>query len=342
MHLLEKIGLIANAIRAKEESKIDEEREFVEKSVVEAMNQNKFGDVTVDGLQEIVKDKATVDEARKKIIVTINDSQRKYYVDDSGNVFGYEDMDIPVMEAGNKFYERMATYRANILSVTVLDNMNIPENAYEIFDVSKEQDGTVKAWLVKSEENSDMYELYIGGNGGVEIELCESMFYEFSKCTNIDIEYLYTEKVKSFDKMFMYDENLLEINSSYLVNSEAIILRYMFYGCSKLKSIDTSNWDVSNVTDMFGTFRMCQSISSLDLSNWATKNVTYTDYLFQYCKKLKTIYVSDKWDNSNVTSSEYMFQGCSALEGAIKFAQDKIDVTYANYDTGYFTYKAIE
>lgn len=327
---------------AKEKTEIDGEKEFVEKSVVEAMNKDKFGDVTVDGLQEIVKDRATVDQAIKKIIVTINDSQRKYYVDGSGSVFEYKDIDVPVMEEGKKFYEQMAAYREKILSATVLDSINIPKNAYEVFDVSKEQDGTVKAWLIESKENSEFYELYIGGNGGVQIESCDNMFRDFVKCTTIDIEYLYTEKVKSFNMMFMNDGNLLEVNTFYLVNSEATNLRYMFYGCSKLKSIDTSNWNVSSVNDMFGTFRMCQSISSLDLSNWNTENVTYTDYLFQYCQKLKTIYVSDKWSNSNVRSSEYMFQGCYVLEGAIKFEQNKVDVNYANFDTGYFTYKVTE
>ena len=93
---------------------------------------------------------------------------------------------------------------------------------------------------------------------------------------------------------------------------------------------------------MFGTFRMCQSITSLDLSNWDTQKVTAMDYLFQYCQKLKTIYVSNKWNNDKVNSDDGMFQGCSSLVGAISFDSTKTSVNYANYDIGYFTYKAIE
>ena len=81
---------------------------------------------------------------------------------------------------------------------------------------------------------------------------------------------------------------------------------------------------------------------SILLSNWDTSKVKKMDYLFQYCQKLKTIYVSDKWNNDKVTSSEAMFQGCQALKGKINFDANKTDVTYANYNTGYFTYKANE
>lgn len=167
------------------------------------------------------------------------------------------------------------------------------------------------------------------------------MFRDFNACKKIDIEYLDTSNVGSFDTMFYYDSALIELKTSQeFVTSKANNLRYMFYCCTKLKSIDTSNWDVINVTTMFGTFRMCQSITSYDLSNWDTSKVTRMDYLFQYNGKCKTIYVSEKWNTDKVTDSGAMFQGCNVLEGQIKWnssnAQDK---TYANYETGYFTYK---
>lgn len=328
--------------KSKEQAEIDGEKELIETSTVQAMGKNKYGNVTTEELQNELQGEATVEKIRKKIVVTINDSQRSYYVDDEGNVFEYEYVDLAIMENGSDFYNRMSDYRESILTVSVLDNMNVPENAYRVFDVSKEQNETVKAWLVENAENSGMYDLYIGGNEGVEIRSCGNMFRDFSKCTDINLECLYTEKVEYFGSMFLGDENLLEINAPNLVNSSAINMTYMFYCCTKLKSIDTSNWDTSNVTDMFGTFRMCQSITSLDLSNWDTQNVTAMDYLFQYCQKLKTIYVSNKWNNDKVNSDDGMFQGCSSLEGAISFDSTKTTVNYANCDTGYFTYKAIE
>lgn len=329
--------------KAKEQAEIDGEKELIETSTVQAMGKNKYGNVTTEELQNELQGKATVEKIRKKIVVTINDSQRSYYVDDEGNVFEYEYVDLAIMENGSDFYNRMSDYRESILTVSVLDNMNVPENAYRVFDVSKEQNETVKAWLVENAENSGMYDLYIGGNEGVEIRSCGNMFRDFSKCTNINLECLYTEKVAYFVNMFNGDFSLREINiASNFVSANATNLMYMFYCCQSLKNIDTSNWDTSNVTNMFGTFRMCQSITSLDLSNWDTQKVTAMDYLFQYCQKLKTIYVSNKWNNDKVNSDYGMFQGCSSLVGAISFDSTKTTVNYANYDTGYFTYKAIE
>ena len=338
-------GIIGNAGQAKEETEIANEKEIVEKATVQAMGNNRYGNIEESELQqqldkETGEGKTRVSVIRKKYIVQFIDSERMYRVDNNGNVFEYVYTDLPIMESGDNFNKRMDDYKESILTVTVLDNIKIPENAYQIFDISKEQNETVKAWIVENSENANMYDLYIGGEDGVEIENCSNMFYDFSECTGINLENLYTEKVEIFDNMFLEDSNLVELTTSpTFVTSKATSLQYMFYLCTKLKSIDTSQWDTSNVTNMFGTFRMCQSIESFDLSNWDTSNVTATDYLFQHCQRLKTIYVSDKWNNDKVSSSANMFQGCLSLKGAIDFDSTKITIAYANYTTGYFTLK---
>ena len=342
-------GILRNANDAKEQTEIAEEKEIVDRATIQAMGNNSRGNIVEDELQEQLdkitgNGKTETKIIRNKLIVEFIDSHRMYRVDDNGNVYEYIYKDLPIMEYGSNFNKRMNDYKSSVLTVTVLDNINVPENSYKIFDVSKNQDGTVKAWLVENNENTNMYDLYIGGDEGVEIESCSSMFQGFSECTNINIEYLYTERVENFDNMFLEDNKLIELrNSPRLVTSKATNLRYMFYMCTKLKSIDTSKWDTSKVINMLGTFRMCQSIENLDLSNFDTSKVVYIDYLFQHCQKLKTIYVSDKWNNVAVTSSENMFQGCSSLKGAISFSPDNAnDITLANYDTGYFTFKSLE
>ena len=342
-------GILTRATDAKEQTEIAEEKEIVDRATIQSIGNNKRGNIVEDELQEQLdkitgNGKTETKIIRNKLIVEFIDSHRMYRVDENGNVYEYIYNDLPIMEYGSNFNERMNDYKSSILTVTVLDNINIPENSYKIFDVSKNQDETVKAWLVENNENTNMYDLYIGGDEGVEIESCFSMFQGFSECTNINIEYLYTEKVENFDNMFFEDNKLIELrNSSTLVTSKATNLRYMFYMCIKLKSIDTSKWDTSNVINMFGTFRMCQSIENLNLSNLDTSKVNYMDYLFQYCQKLKTIYVSDKWNNDAVTSSENMFQECSSLKGSIIFNPDNANnITLANYKTGYFTFKSSE
>jgi surface protein len=42
----------------------------------------------------------------------------------------------------------------------------------------------------------------------------------------------------------------------------------MFYNCSSLTSLDVSNFDTGNVTDMIFMFGYCFSLTSLNLSNF--------------------------------------------------------------------------
>ena len=361
-------GIINNTKNAKEETEIANEKEIVEKATVEAMGKNKYGNIKDDELQNALnnvagKEKTKVSIIRKKRIVEFVDTQRMYRVDDDGNVYEYTYTDLPVMESGSNFNTRMDEYKANILTVTVLDNMNIPENVYQIFDVSKEQNETVKAWLVKNIENTDMYDLYIGGNDGVDIENCNGMFSYFLNCAKIDLENLYTDKVKYFTGMFSWDTNLKEINLENMNTSNGTMMNTMFNKCLSLSHLDVSNFDTSNVTNMaamfyncgfseinlsnFNTsnvtsmnemFRQC-NIEILDLSSFDTSNLQTTNFMFYGCSNLKTIYVSDKWTNNKVTSSDRMFNMCNSLVGKISYDSTKVDITYANYENGYFTLK---
>ena len=54
----------------------------------------------------------------------------------------------------------------------------------------------------------------------------------------------------------------------------------MFENDSNLKSLDVSNWDTSNVTDMSRVFVDCSKIENLDVSNWNTSKVTSMYGLF--------------------------------------------------------------
>lgn len=114
----------------------------------------------------------------------------------------------------------------------------------------------------------------------------------------------------------------------------------MFANCNNLGELYISSWDVSNFRSMDGMFMNCNNLKVLDLSKWNICNVSSTSEMFRNCNSLTTIYTSEKWgDNSQVTSSNNMFLGCKNLEGAITYDAKKTDITYANYNTGYFTYK---
>ena len=122
----------------------------------------------------------------------------------------------------------------------------------------------------------------------------------------------------------------------------------MFRGCSSLTSLDLSSWDTSSVTNMKAMFALCSSLTSLDLSSFDTKNVTaFSDYgvgvtgMFVGCSNLGRIYVSERWSTASATgSTSDIFNGCHKLVGAVAYEDGNNSIDYANYETGYLTYKA--
>ncbi len=113
----------------------------------------------------------------------------------------------------------------------------------------------------------------------------------------------------------------------------------MFAGCKALTSLDVTNFNSENVTNMNRMFYKCSKLTSLDVSNFNTKKVTNMSFMFSYCSTLTTIYVNDKFVIDKVTNGSYMFDNCTNLKGFIdnKNNSDKTDHIFANYKTGYFT-----
>ena len=93
-------------------------------------------------------------------------------------------------------------------------------------------------------------------------------------------------------------------------------MSHMFSGCFFLTSLDVSNWDTSNVTNMSYMFYQCYSLTSLDVSNWNTSNVTSMGDMFENCQSLISLDVSN-FDTSNVTSMNSMFAICIRLTTVI-------------------------
>ena len=97
-----------------------------------------------------------------------------------------------------------------------------------------------------------------------------------------------------------------------MVNDTHTTLRSMFSGCFNLASINTEDWDTSNVTDMGWMFNYCHKLTSLDLSAWDTSNVTDMGMMFMNCSNLTTLDLSN-FDMTNVTNHVSMFSGCYEL-----------------------------
>lgn len=127
-------------------------------------------------------------------------------------------------------------------------------------------------------------------------------------------------RLTTLEGLFSGFEHLKTIEHlNYLNTSEVKNMRYMFWKCNELPSVDLRNFDISKVTNMNG--------------------------MFAWCVSLKKIYCYEDWSKSAVLeNSESMFANCGALVGGNGTAYDwtMVDVTYARPDggteqPGYFT-----
>ena len=166
------------------------------------------------------------------------------------------------------------------------------------------------------------------------------MFFSCNDLVQLDVGDWDISNVSDLEEMFNGCNSLTSLNVSKWDTSKVTTMGRLFWNCNSLTSIDVSKWNTSNVTNMQSVFNSCNSLSNIDINGWDTSRVNNMSYMFQGCSKVQKIYVGDKWSTSNVTTSGNMFTACTALSGAISYSSSKIDVTYANYTTGYLTYKA--
>ena len=118
--------------------------------------------------------------------------------------------------------------------------------------------------------------------------------------------------------------------------------RRWFAGGYYLQNIQgLENLNTENVTDMNQMFYNCYKLTELDLSNFNTANVTDMSQMFYGCGELQTIYVDSIFTTVNCQNDDnQMFGLCTNLKGAAQCnGTDNIGTCYANYNTGYLTFK---
>ena len=175
-------------------------------------------------------------------------------------------------------------YKQNIVSVTFLDNNNIPSNATESWNVSEDKEnGGVMAWVIPSSSDNAKYDLYIGARGGVIANEDSSyLFYNFRGISNLNFN-------NNFD------------------TRNVINMSQMFNNCTSLVQLDLSNFDTSNVIDMESMFLGCSNLSKLNLCSFNTKKVTNMKWMFQHTSNLEQVLVGLNWSIAQANTSA-MFQ----------------------------------
>ena len=113
--------------------------------------------------------------------------------------------------------------------------------------------------------------------------------------------------------LFESCKQLISLNLSNFDTSNVRNMWDMFYMCNSLQFLDISSFNTSLVTDMDSMFANCSSLVSLDLSHFNTTLVYWMNNMFSNCFNLE--YVNLKNINPNGLGTIYdMFKGCSKLK----------------------------
>ncbi|MFC4652422.1 BspA family leucine-rich repeat surface protein [Lactococcus nasutitermitis] len=112
--------------------------------------------------------------------------------------------------------------------------------------------------------------------------------------------------------MFESDSALTSLDISNFNTKNITNMGFMFVFDSSLTNLDVSNFDTSKVSNMYGMFDGMSHLTSLDVSSFNTNNVTDMTYMFVSDPSLTSLNLSN-FDTSKVSGMAGMFDGDSAL-----------------------------
>ena len=192
----------------------------------------------------------------------------------------------------NRFYEESGmTDRGVVKSISFYSDNRVIDGA-ESYDVSEEQNGSVKMYVKQNGENNSLYDLTIVGNGIIAFPEDSSNLFLFNAIAGCF-------GVSSLSS--------IEFNNS-IDTSSVIDMSYMF-ASNQTDVIDLSNFDTSNVTDMSWMFSWNEA-TTINVSSFNTSKVTNMSNMFRE-SKATTLDLS-KFNTSKVTDMSYMFSDSKA------------------------------
>ncbi len=97
----------------------------------------------------------------------------------------------------------------------------------------------------------------------------------------------------------------------------------MFYGYDKIKSLDLSNFDSTQITDMSWMFSDMENLESLNLQSLDTSSVKKMSHMFYNCNRLKKLDLTP-FDTANVEDMGSMFDDCKRL---VELKMDTFDTS---------------
>ena len=226
------------------------------------------------------------------------------------------DFDLNMKDWFRNFTLKSVSFRSNVafdgkVSVTNLDHAfygcDINEVNFDGLDVSKctnfdsafrannlfSIDGTSN-WNMRSAVKIDNL---FSDNGMIDVTLN----WDLPKCT-------------SANEVFRGCRFLDSISIADLKFGSNCSVKDFLKDCSQLVHTDLEDMDVSKFTDMSGFIRCCSTLRCLNTSKWNMQNVTKMDYFAQGDINLDSLNLDGLKTAKNLESAIFMFADCSYLK----------------------------
>ena len=218
----------------------------------------------------------------------------------------------------------IATYESSTQTLTFKKNVGetLPNNS---------------AWVVDKQKVTDINKKL--GNGTIVHIVFDKSFSSYTPTslseffcgltkleTITGLEYLNTAKVTDMSYMFSSCSRLTSLDITNFNTANVTDMSYMFNSCTKLTSLDVTNFNTAKVKNMIRMFSNCQALTSLNVTNFNTEKIPDMSYMFSQCKQLTSLDVTN-FNTVNVTNMSYMFASCRALTTIYvsdKFVTDKV------------------
>ena len=216
--------------------------------------------------------------------------------------------EIEINERINKYMEIKGKKEKNIFKeLTIISNMN--KNIKEMKKINNDNIKSIKIKYIKN--NLEYNEYYINDiskekkidlNNENENNIILNEKYEIKGTIFCDGDTRLYNNCEKFD-VYINDikTNLIKNGNVWKINKTK--------GVYKFRIILNNN--INNLEDFFGDNT---NIISIDLSNFNSSNITNINKMFLSCGKLKEIKGLNKFNTSNVKNKELMFQYCYELE----------------------------
>ena len=213
-----------------------------------------------------------------------------------------------------KQIQNLLTFNNNEIKNSSINSNNINQIIKGTFNV---EDIYKNIAIFNQLVDDDGFEVYIN-NEKVDIIKSYKIRYKYFKQHGkgiYEFKIIFKNNISNLTRFFEDCSDLISLNLSNFDTSNITNMELMFNDCHKLKRIDGLNQlSTCQVTNMGGLFQKCYEIEYVDLSSFDTSNVTDMDLIFNGCHKLKRIDGLNQLSTCQVTNMGGLFQGCNEIE----------------------------